>query len=322
MTRLLPGWRWFSVTVVVAAVLGGCKDKQQAAPGTAGDPTVVATKPAGTLNDLDLLPLDSEVVIGVHLSQLQNSPIWKELALPELMKERDVVGAIEAFKARCSIDVTTDIARISIGVKGINDELPDGAAVLHGLDQTKTLACVDKWKADAIKEKVTLHNEGGVITALDDDGYGIGLVFVADATALVLIGHGMSTARVKAAAAGTSMLSKSQAFLAMYNKIDSQATVWAFVRGSVIPSEVADVAGVRPKAIFGSVKLDGGVAARVYARLDSSEQATETAGGLRGQVEALASMVDKAELSSDGPDLQLAVTASAAKLASLLELMR
>ena len=320
--------RFVVMTALGLALVGGCKDKAKdkasdkpsdKATDPAGAPTPGV--PAGKTGDLELLPLDSEVVLAVDWAQFQGTTIWKDLALPALMKESDVVEVITEIKTRCGFDFVTGLERVAIGVKGIDAELPDGVAVLHGLDKAKTLACADKWQADAVKEQVTYKNEGGVVTAIDPDGYGIGLVFIADTVALAVIGHGMSADRIKKAAAGDSALAKSATFVDMYSKIDPKATVWGFVRGNAMQSEVADLIGVRPKAVFGFIDFGNGLSGRIRARLESPAQATETASGLRGQIDAIAQMVDKAAIRGDGSDVELEVTATPVKLKSLIAML-
>lgn len=318
--------RWHCrLFVVIALSSMACKDKatpaDKAAPG-GGTSSAAAGKQSAVPNELDLLPIDAEVVLGVNWPELQQSQVWQKLVMPELMKERELTEAVSQIKTRCGIDLLTEPTRVAVGVKGIDAELPDGAAVVHGLTKAKTLACVEKWRPEAEKERVDLRTEGGIVTARDSDGYGIGLVFITDTMAVVMIGHAMTTDRVKQAAAGGSQLSTSQAFLDMYNKIDSKATAWGFVRGASVQAELADALGISPKAVFGSIKLATDVSAQVFARLDSADRAADTVQTMRGQVDALAGMLDKAELTSDGPDVKLAVTASGGKLDALVELAR
>jgi hypothetical protein len=309
--------------ILALAIAGGCKDKASSTDKGAGGTSPAAPSDSrGVPKDIDLLPVDSEVVVGVSWPELQASQVWQKLVWPELMKERELTQAVTEIKTRCGIDLLTEPTRVAAGLKGIDADLPDGAAVVHGLTKAKTLACVEKWRPEAEKERVDLKNADGIITARDSDGYGIGLVFISDTTALFMIGHQMTTERVKQAAAGASQLSTSQAFLGMYNKIDAKATVWGFARGATVTSEISDVLGIGPKAVFGSLQLDTGVTGKLYARLDSPERAVEAAQSMRPNIDAVAAMVDKAELSSDGPDLHLAVGASGTKLDALFTLIR
>src|SRR5688500_9800645 len=115
------------------ALVSGCKDKAKDKPTDKPADPSVAPAPgvapvAGKTGDIDLLPLDSEVVLAVNWEQLQATSIWKDLALPAIMKESDVVEVITEIKGRCGFDFVAGLKRVSIGVKGIDVELPDGVA--------------------------------------------------------------------------------------------------------------------------------------------------------------------------------------------------
>jgi len=317
------------VTLVVASVAFafGCKDSpkatgQKGATGTT-DKAGASTAPptSAPSSDRALLPGDAKVVLGVDWQQLQAHSLWKQLALPALMKEREVVTFVTEIKNRCGIDLATDPKHITIGVKGIEADRPDGGAVVTGLDKAKTLACAGTFKVEAEKEGTAIKTEGDVVLALDRDGYGAGVTFVGD-RALFLIGESMSTGRFKEAIAGAYPLAHPKGLMDMHGKLDTKQTGWGFFRGPTMEKEVSEIIGSTPKAVYGSVGTANGVSAQVRARLDSPETATKTVAAIREQVERAAGQLDKADIAADGQDVRLDIAAAGAKLDALVGLMR
>jgi hypothetical protein len=311
-----------SVVLVLAAVMfaTGCKEsaKEAGKTGKAGAPA--APTAAVPVSDLALLSGDAELVLGVDWQELQTSSIWKQFAFPALMKEKEVVMFVTEIKSRCGIDLAADPKHITIGVKGLDAELPDGGAVVTGLDKAKLLACPTKFKAEAEKEHTVIRTEGDTILALDSDGYGMGVTFVGD-RALFMIGKSMSTQRFKDAIAGASSLASSKGFMDMHGKIDTQQTGWGFFRGATMEKEVSEIVGSKPKAVYGSVGMKNGVRAQVRARLDSAETASKTVATMLEQIEQARAMLDTADIAADGQDVKLDVGAAGAKLDALIALM-
>jgi len=309
----------------------GCKGKDKKEGGTAGGSAAAgsaaaagggsaaaAPTPAGPANDLAMLAADSEVVLGASWQALQKSVIWTRFALPQITKEKEVLEVITAIKTRCGIDVQADPTKLLAGLKGINEELPDGAIIIHGLDKQKTMSCPSKFEAEAKKENVVIKVEGDIISANDTDGYGMALTFVGD-RALFMIGHQMSAARVKKALSGDGSLASSKAFTDMHAKIDSKATVWGMVHGKVIAEEIEGTLPAKPSAVYGSVTMNDGISASVRGRFESPAVATEVMTKMKPQVDGAAQMVDKAVIGTDGSDVTLEAAAVGPKLEALLK---
>src|SRR5262245_48187077 len=152
-----------SVLIAVVALglgAGGCKKKEEAAKGAENKTTekggeVTKAAPSGGViagaDDLSLLPADSEIVMGLNFAQLQQSALWKQFA-PKLMEK--AAGGLAEFKAACGFDPIEQIKSVSLGMKGVDSggKTPEGAVVIHGLDKAKSMACIDKAKAEAAKK--------------------------------------------------------------------------------------------------------------------------------------------------------------------------
>ena len=107
MVRFRNTW----LVAVVAIGLGGaaCKKNDDAKPGdktATGDKATGDKAGGGGVNDanggdLSLLPVDSEMVIGLNIAQLQQSALWKQFS-PKIMDK--IAGNLADFKADCGFD--------------------------------------------------------------------------------------------------------------------------------------------------------------------------------------------------------------------------
>jgi hypothetical protein len=314
--------RWVVAVLAISFVTIACKKKDEAKPGTGSTATApgAAPKTDGPAGDLGLLPVDSEAVIGVNWGQLQTSPIWKQYIEPEMTKDAGFMKSLATFKERCGFDPLASVKKMSVGMKNLGGDKPDGIMVLHGLDKTKVMACADKWQDEAAKEKLTITKTGDVVTVVGEDG-GAGFTFLSDNRMVVLVGAAPTADQVTTAAKGGSTLSTSPAFVDMYGKINKDQSAWFLMNGNSKIFEQAAQIGLRPKAVFGSVNVTDSMTADARARLESADEATKTVANFQGQVKAMAGMVDKLELTADGADVKLSAAASSAKLQALFKML-
>lgn len=340
MVRIRRGWIVAGMVSSLALLGGACKkdekktDTQAKTDPKAGDTAVTAEKPAGGTNtpapaggaptgqiadDLSLIPVDSELVMGLNFAQLQQSAMWKQYVQPQLMKG-DAAKSLADFQAKCGFDPMTAMTSIALGMKNIGRDDPDGVVVIHGLDKTKTLACIDKVKEEAAKEGTTIAKDGDVITVKGSDASEqAAVMFVNDTTAVVSIGPNGTVDGVKKAATGGSALKSSPTFVEMYGKINTQSSLWFLMNGSAEPFKQTAAMGIKPKAVFGSINVTDGLAVDVRVRLESADQAAQMASAVKGQAAAVSGMVDKLDIVADGPDLKVVVALSDEKLKSLVQ---
>lgn len=329
MVRIRQGWLVAALALSVGA--GACKksdDKKAPATGSAAGSAAAPTtekpadKPAAAptgaaAEDLALLPVDSEVVMGLNFAQLQKSVLWKKLVEPQLAKS-DVQQKLGKFKDACGFDPITAVQSLSIGMKGVGGDKPDGVIVIHGPEKAKVLPCLDKFKAEAEKEGSKVVTEGDVVTITGKDGEPVAFTFVGDTTAVAVIGANANPAGVKAAAAGGSALKTSPAFVEMYGKIKAQDSLWMLMNGNSKAFDQAAGLGFRPKAVFGSVNVTDGLTADMNVRLENPDKATQFAGMLNQQAAQVKPMVDKLDVTSDASDVKIALALSSQKLEGLI----
>jgi hypothetical protein len=328
MARIRTGW-----LVAVAALslgLGACKKNEnkkadESAAKGAGDKTnpITATPnitgvAAG--DDLSLLPADSEMVMGLNFAQLQQSSLWKQFS-PKLMEK--AAGGLAEFKAACGFDPMEAIKSVSMGLKGVGNDQPDGSVVIHGLDKSKSMACIDKAKAEAAKKGSEITVDGDVFTVKDKNGQTTAWTFVNSDTLLGVVGPNANKDTLVAAAKGGSTLKTSQTFLDMYSKINTKDSLWLLVNGNAPFMAKAAQAGVKPKAVFGSINVTDGLTVDMRIRLGSPDEATQLVNMAKGQTSSpqVKQMFDKLDVTSDGSDAKISIAMSQAKLNQLVQMV-
>lgn len=295
---------------------GESKVAEKGGEKTQDTPAVAPT--GGATDDLSLLPVDSEAVMGINFSQLQSSSLWKKFVEPQMMKG-DFPSKLAQFKDKCGFDPMGAIKSIAMGMKGVGGDKPDGVVVVHGAGKKQSLDCFEKMKDEAAKSGDEITRDGDVVLVKSKKGETVAITFVNDDTAVAVVGPNASKDGVLKAAKGGGTLKTSPAFVEMYSKINTQASLWMLVNGSAKVFDKAASMGVKPKAVFGSLNVTDGLAVDLRMRLESADQATQMANTFRGQLQGFASMVDKLDVGNDGADVKVSVAMSQQKLEALVK---
>ena len=324
MVRFRNTW----LVAVVALGLGGaaCKKSDDAKTGdktATGDKATGDKAGGGSVNDanggdLSLLPVDSEMVIGLNIAQLQSSALWKQFS-PKIMDK--IAGNLADFKADCGFDPLDAVKSIAMGMKNMGGGgEPDGAIVIHGPDKAKVLACVDKEKDKAKAKGTEMTVDGDVVLMKDKNGATSAFTFVNDTTMLGVIGSKGTKDGVKEAAKGGSALKSSQTFVDMYSKINTKESLWLLINGNAPFMAKAASAGVKPKAVFGSVNVTDGLTVDLRIRLATPDEATQLVNMMKGQINnpQVKQMFDKFDVTNDGSDAKIAIAMSNQKLQQLI----
>jgi hypothetical protein len=321
---------WLAAIAALGLAAGACKkndNKAGSGSGATADKSTTGDKgdkatPVAVAggDDLALLPVDSEMVMGLNFAQLQQSALWKQFS-PALMAKMS--SGLADFKAACGFDPIEAVKTVSIGMKGLGGSAPDGAVVIHGPEKAKVMACLDKAKAEAAKKGSELTIDGDVFTVKDKNGENSAFTFVNDTTLLGVIGSGASKDSVLAAAKGTSALKSSPTFVEMFSKINTNDSLWMLMNGNSPAFSKMGGLGVKPKAVFGSVNVTDGLTLDMRIRLGSNDEATQLVNMLKGQINnpQVKQMFDKLDVTADGTDAKFAVAMSNAKLQQLVGML-
>lgn len=285
-------------------------------------PPAMAAKPitgqAG--DDLALLPMDSEAVIGINFSQLQGSALWKKFVAPQIAKS-DMSG-LQKFKDVCGFDPLDAMKSVAIGVKGIGGTDPTGAIVVHGFDKAKSTACFDKNVGEAEKDGSKVTIDGDVVLITDKSGKKLGFTFVNDSTALMVLGpDAESKAKVKAVASGNTALNKSASFVELYNKLNAQDSIWMIVNGKSAAFQKVPMP-FKLQALFGSLNVTDGLTVDLHMRLSSADEASNLVNTYKPKLSGpeVKMYFDKFDFSSEGPDVKVGVAISGQKLQQLAQM--
>jgi hypothetical protein len=323
---------WLVVTLGLSlSLVTACKKDEKKSDTASGDKTAdkasgdkMAEKPAGTTgavasgDDLSLLPLDSELVLGINVAQVQQSQLWKQFVEPKIMAG-DTMKKVGEFKAKCGFDPMTAVRSVSIGFKGLSGDKPDGVVVIHGVDKAKVWPCLDSMKAEMATDGTEYTRDGDVGLFKSSKGAPpLAMTFVNDSTALAVIGSQATTAGVKAAAAGGSTLKSSAPFLELYNKVNANNSVWGLMNGNSKLFDKMSSVGVKPKAMFGSLNVTDGLNLDLRLRLESPDAAAQLTTMSKSQMQQAATMFDQIDVASDGSDVKYTVVLSNQKLQALI----
>ena len=130
--------------MLAAGTLATASCKKDGAPDSASS---VTGKSESAVDDISLLPVDSEAVVGINVAQIRQSPLWAQLVQPLIKKMQDggKSAKYDEFKTKCGMDPLAEITSVSIGAKADpTTGNPHGVIVVHGIDKAKSLACFEK----------------------------------------------------------------------------------------------------------------------------------------------------------------------------------
>ena len=272
-------------------------------------------------DDLSLLPVDSEAVFGINFEQIKGSGLWKQFVAPRLTGAN--IAPIEKFKAVCDFDPLADLKSVAIGVKGLGGNDGQGAVVIHGYDRKKANACFDKNTGNCEKDGAKCKVDGDVAFVTTKDNKKFAFTFVNDNTALMVFGpDAESKDKVKAVASGQTALKTSAAFVDLYNRLNTQESVWMIMNGNSAVFQKTPLP-FKLKAVFGTFNITDGLTIDLRMRLGSPDEATNTVSTYKGQLAnpQLKPMFTKLDMTSDGPDVKVAVAMTSQQLQQLAQLV-
>ncbi len=274
---------------------------------------------SATLADpVGFLPIDSEVVLSLDAEQLRRSPVWPMLETKLLAAAgRDLMR----FKTVCGFDPVSSVRGITIGIKNLKQDTPDGILVVSGLDRVRLTDCMAKVRKDG-DTAVQVAADGTVTIAAEGAG-GSPVVFrfVDDSTVVAMIGPATTSASFAAVLASAAPLRKSPAFAELVGRINLEAALWTVINGNSTVFEQVAALGVKPKAIVGFVNLTTGMDASVRVRLSSAQEAQQLTTMAQGQLGIAQGFFDKLEVTADGADVAVLAVMTGAQLQSMLSLV-
>lgn len=274
---------------------------------------------AGFPGSLMLIPEQAEFIVGVSLGSIMASPIYA-LASGELAQDQEFQAALALLR-----DCGLDPAKFESIVVGFNQR-QDLAAVLvgDGIGEDQNASCV----IASVQKKAGRPQTADVIT---QDGkkvvqFTAGRAFLVDDRTLALATTSWASSVVDLLdGKGTPAALAKQELLV---KVDGRATVWGL---GPVPAEVVRMAPLlglpaelkTVRDVVASLELGEGATIRMVAGFASEDIATMVASKLRSLLgdarkivaADLAGVVKNTQVETDGADVKIVVTATAAEIA-------
>lgn len=274
-------------------------------------------KQATNVDDLGLLPVDSETVLGINVASIQQSPLWNQFIAPRVMSD-SVKATLDEFKTKCNVDPLAVVKTASIGLK---ETTRSGVLVVHGPDKAQVMACADKMKAEK-DSKVAISSDGDTTIVKSNSGdVAVAFQFIDDDSAVIVVGPQANAAGVKAVMAKSGGLASSAAFVDMFNRIETEKSLWMLLNGKNKAFQALAMAGIKPTHAFGALDVSDGINLDLRLRLASADQATQSATMMKSQLGPAAGMlkIDKIDVTSDGQDLKIGMLVSKANIGGMLQ---
>lgn len=262
------------------------------------------------------LPMDSELVLAIDGEQLRRSPLW-DLVEPRI---RTSAGSdLLTFTRVCGFDPIDSIRGLTVGLRGLKQDAPEGVLVLTGLSRTKLGDCLERAVSNATG---TLSVDRGVYTIkkTPTDRTSMAFSFVDEATVVLLLGASADRAALEKVIAAGTPLRRSPTFTQLFAQVDTSASVWGIVNGR---SSIFDLTqgNQKPTAMWGWVHLDSGASVSLRLRFNDPSVPQQMTAQLQGQLSTAQMFFDRLDVTPDGPELVVAAEMSESKLATLLSLM-
>lgn len=277
-----------------------------------------------SVEDLALLPADSELVIGVDLARVQRSVLWQQLVAPALAN----APGLRDFETECGFDPLAALASITIGLKGAAGEHKDlsGAIVIHGFAKAKAFACIAKRHAER-QPDAQVQIDGDVMLISRDNAPHAALTFIDDSTALVVLGSDSTKdgiARIAARRGGPAA-----GYSDMIHEINTDDAVWlAVADGSPMLAEanrkLAAHTAIQLHGLYGSIDFTDGLVINAGARTGSPELVAKLVSDLQHHLDELAAhgeiaqRFEQLDINADGGDVILSLAMNTSQLLGLV----
>lgn len=297
--------------------------------GAARRPALGPTAPArpsvaraASVEDLALLPPDSDVVIGIDMARIQHSPLWQQLVVPALAN----APGLADYKAECGFDPIGSLASVTVGMKGNARASMVGAIVIHGVAKAKALACI-KTRGPKHDTNNTLRFDGDVVLVARDGLAHAAMTFLDDSTALIVLGPDATKDGI-AKIAERRGTPASSAYSDMLGEINTDDAVWLAVSdGSQMLAQanrmLAAHTAIQLHGLYGSIDFADGLVINAGARTGSPELVAKLVSDVQHNIDAaaargeVAQLFEQLDVNADGGDLIISVAMSTSQLLSI-----
>jgi hypothetical protein len=263
--------------------------------------------PAAPTDVLGYLPADSDLVVGVDVKALRRSALWREYHVKLIAA---LGPRFAALKEKCGFDPIETMEYATVAGRGDDTRV----AVIRGWDPDQVFACIHA--ASPPDRAMTIDQ--GIITLTDRGGETHVASFVDRSTLVLDASTHPSKQRLRDLLDSGAPLRRSPAFLAMYDQLERDATVWLLVNGNGKLLDKFGSLGVRPRGVYGTVHLAAGIASTIHLRMPTADQAAGFATMMNAQMKSASAMVDHLAVTADGDVATIGLGMSADQLRTLV----
>lgn len=277
--------------------------------GGAPLPSSQAPPPGAAASDiLGYLPVDSELVVGIDFRLLRSSALWREYR-PVFVAALDDKFAL--VTSNCGFDPLEAIESLAVAGPD-NDNL---VAVIRGWDRDLSIACV---RAANAKDNVRMVGHD-LITLTRKDGSTSVASFVDRTTVVMDASKHPSERRLREVLGSGVPLRRSEAFLAMYDRLEHDVALWFVLNGNGTIGDGLAALGLRPQGIYGTVRVAANLSSTIRLRLPTADKAQKLAWKVDSESRRFRQMVDHLAITADGDVATISLGLSPDRLRALVK---
>ncbi|MFT3696839.1 MAG: sigma-70 family RNA polymerase sigma factor [Kofleriaceae bacterium] len=287
--------------------------------GAARRPALGPTSPihvtparSASVDDLAMLPADAEVVVGIDMARIRNSPLWAIAAAPALSH----MGDMKEFQTECGFDPISSLSSVTVGLKGTGDHHDlNGSIILHGFSKTKLFPCVKKLHHPHGDDgpEITVDESGDVLF-IEGNANHMAMTFIDDTTALMVFGPDATKDGIAKIAARRNEKG-AQGYSEMIGEINTDDAIWFAVNDSSpvlnqINDHLAEQTAIRLHGVYASIDFADGFVLNAGARTGSPELVAKAVDEIQkklGEHSDLTTHFQQLDINADGGDVIVSV---------------
>lgn len=303
---------------LVALALIGCHHGSSTSTPANKAPAADYSKTADDV--LGFLPADADMVFGVDMVQLRQSPLWAKYE-PHL-----VAFAKEGFEKMggwCGQDpqvAVRKIERVTAALKIVGKDKVKGVVVMRGFDPAPLLDCtVTQTQKNG---GTATRDRGTVVTSFPKDpGTQIAFAAGGPTTLVVQIDETVSHDSMTAVLAGGTPLRGSQSFVTLYNRREPGAAAWGMANGNAKMFDELAQMGMRPKSIDGTLIVTDAFTMAVRLTMGTPDEAAKLTAELDKVKGGASAFLQRFDYTVTGPMIQINVVMTEAQAQQILSML-
>lgn len=276
---------------------------------------------------IKVLPADTTMVMGVNLTKLRGTDLWKKAKDGFMDKQRDRGGFFadgDEMKKLCGMDPLEAVQTAVLGA-GAGGDMDEAVLIASGdWDEDKVVKCYIA-VGEAHGGKPT-HVKDGAVTQLTDAAHperDVAIGWIDSRTVVLAMGDKSNPEKVKTLLAGKSSAAEDGDLKAMLDKVDMGGTIWIAAKlDEDMTSGLRRQLGGVPTSGWASVRVGKGIKVSGGARFGDSKSAKDAADKIKSFLPMIKAEPKlkglRVELRADGKDVVGSVDAPEGVLKAMM----